>query len=649
MKPKMKYLIALFLSLTILMGFISYRIVLSSFSGSEESVPKYLETTLPCSYVVDSNTSHTFLYNGTTLHLDESSSSNRSLPVQNAIDTLTADIGGMIFVRSGDYVDASVTVKNNVVLMLEVGVSGFDYTVTGTGVVMRYANGYAILDAPLNMTGHQILYGVFHSGSAKPSNPVEAQWFYDTDDHTLYIWNSTDWEDYSSAVQGEQGPAGPAGKVEGLPFTYLCFTNATSSYLVNGTTGEIDDSGTGVYVLQTALDSDSSAKTIHLKKGFTASGTITVTYSGVSLLGDSAPAEYGDVTPSITKLVLNSSGTGSDLRSCLFEGIQFKEIRFFTGTGTSEEVRYNYFRNCKVRSSSAENTQGIVFDGEGIYMNDFTHFLDCYFYQVSAQDGYGFITLLKNKGGCSIFWLDHCHYYTEADNMTYFYDQGSEGGQIVHTASTIALQGEGFTMVRYNVTNYNRGIEWIWSDGSIEVEPYFTLAHISGSAGTLGTFFADIHDNRIMCKGYAGHYSDFIVINNEHSNTAWRGHSNGLMFHDNYEIGLTEGDMHDIYIGTPAEGEYFRVNIYDNLGFPTRKTGSSEASNDDWIEHGLGRWEDGLTPEFISLAVEESDARYVVNPIARNDTHFQISLYYANGTVCTIDKTIMWSAEAYQP
>lgn len=154
--------------------------------------------------------------------------------IQYAIDNVVLD-GGIVFVRQGTY-SASVTVKSNVTLMLEVGVSGVRYSLDGTGMVLRYANGYAVLDAPLNMTQHQITFGVFRNGTSFPSSSKEGQWFYKTTDHNLYVYNSTHW------VNCFEGGTGSSDESE-LDYDYLMYVLDGIYYAKNGATGQIDYEG----------------------------------------------------------------------------------------------------------------------------------------------------------------------------------------------------------------------------------------------------------------------------------------------------------------------------------------------------------------------------------------------------------------------
>jgi len=80
-------------------------------------------------------------------------STNDDTVLQNAINTTNSLGGGSVYVKAGTY-SASVTIKQNVLLVLEAGVSGVTYTVDSGGYCIRYADGYAWFEQPLNMTGH---------------------------------------------------------------------------------------------------------------------------------------------------------------------------------------------------------------------------------------------------------------------------------------------------------------------------------------------------------------------------------------------------------------------------------------------------------------------------------------------------------------
>ena len=86
------------------------------------------------------------------------------------------------------------------------------------------------------------------------------------------------------------------------------------------------------------------------------------------------------------------------------------------------------------------------------------------------------------------------------------------------------------------------------------------------------------------------------------------------------------------------------TQLHHNHYFVTEKSGTAEASNDDWIAHGLAG-----EPDHVTLTIEEVDANYYLQLKATNVTHFQIYLYDATaGAAEAVDKTINWYAE-YRP
>ena len=85
---------------------------------------------------------------------------------------------------------------------------------------------------------------------------------------------------------------------------------------------------------------------------------VTITYPRVSILYGTAASE--GTNPFIQKLILDS--TSRDVRSCVFEGLDFNEIRLDSTGGTSR-IRYNYWNRCYVVGTSTANKQGVVIAG----------------------------------------------------------------------------------------------------------------------------------------------------------------------------------------------------------------------------------------------------------------------------------------------
>ena len=77
---------------------VSVQIGNTSFQGSFESLPIYVDAPLPYSYLIDSNSTHYFMFNGTTKKLDNNPSTNRTYLETLAVGNLTAN-GGTVFLR----------------------------------------------------------------------------------------------------------------------------------------------------------------------------------------------------------------------------------------------------------------------------------------------------------------------------------------------------------------------------------------------------------------------------------------------------------------------------------------------------------------------------------------------------------------------
>ena len=91
---------------------VSVQIGNTSFQGSFEALPIYVDAPLPYSYLIDSNSTHYFLFNGTTKKLDNNPSTNRTYLETLAVGNLTAN-GGTVFLRDVQW-NTSITLPSNV-------------------------------------------------------------------------------------------------------------------------------------------------------------------------------------------------------------------------------------------------------------------------------------------------------------------------------------------------------------------------------------------------------------------------------------------------------------------------------------------------------------------------------------------------------
>ena len=91
---------------------VSVQIGNTSFQGSFEALPIYVDAPLPYSYLIDSNSTHYFMFNGTTKKLDNNPSTNRTYLETLAVGNLTAN-GGTVFLRDVQW-NTSITLPSNV-------------------------------------------------------------------------------------------------------------------------------------------------------------------------------------------------------------------------------------------------------------------------------------------------------------------------------------------------------------------------------------------------------------------------------------------------------------------------------------------------------------------------------------------------------
>lgn len=230
----------------------------------------------------------TFYYgmNGTTGEY-EWLSTNDDTVLQNAIDTTNSLGGGSVYVKGGTYT-ASVTTKANVLLILDAGVSGVSYTVDSGGYCMRYVGGYVWFEQPVNMTGHEIKFGAFHTGTSGPSSPNTGQWWYDTNTYNLKIYNGTDW----ATVQGAQGPAGSPGTGGYGEYQYIVYQNGSNTEFRDWL-GQLQDSSTNdASIINYAISNCTSDGSVFLKAASYSIASTIVINEEITFYGEG----YGKTT-----------------------------------------------------------------------------------------------------------------------------------------------------------------------------------------------------------------------------------------------------------------------------------------------------------------------------------------------------------------
>jgi hypothetical protein len=119
----------------------------------------------------------------------------------------------------------------------------------------------------------------------------------------------------------------------------------------------------------------------------------------------------------------------------------------------------------------------------------------------------------------------------------------------------------------------------------------------------------------------------------------------------NTGINLTSSSSNNLFFGGSISNSVTKVanagsgNRFEFMGVTTNYGGGNYA-NDDWIAHGL----DG-TPTYITIAPSlpvYDGVGVVAGYYNQNATHFQVRLFWTNGTAITTARWLDWYAE-YQP
>lgn len=457
----------------------------------------------------------------------------------------------------------------------------------------------------LDMNQHQIVNMTFWSGTSFPSGPAEGQPYWRTDLDIFYIYNGTAWE---SMAEGTQGPT---GTLEGeQPYSYLVFTNATATYMQNGTTGAIDaystndgqiinwalGNGTGIVFVKAGEHSITATITLGTKDWLVGEGSATVLAkkSGVDPL-----ILMDGIWSGIEKIQLDGedrAGDGIKLTSnCNGYGVVVRDCKIYRNQkGVVIEAWGVLVDHCQI----------IYNKDDGAYINIasgyFAEFKDC---------------LFKGNEGHAI------HQYSVDPT----YEKNSPiviQTCMIEFSGTVAIPKWGVYVRRGNIwlldsetENNKAGGVWLGYDASYKAWNCKILGGNYGEAEAIKVDYAErtvISDTNVYTLNITSHAVDTIVTN---------------VFRVTGTISIINNGQNTLFSGYKFEN-----------------SGTSEASNDDWIAHGLAG-----EPDLVTLTIEETDANYCLQLKATNSTHFQIYLYDLTAAAAeTVDKTINWYME-YKP
>lgn len=547
-----------------------------------------------------------------------------------------------------------------------------EYVETEYGVFTSYANAttlYVTTIQELTSGGKVALYNVtLQSGSAFPSSPSDGELFYRTDQDLIYFYNSSSWlavgfRDHGSLsglsdddhpiyllasgtrtltsdwAVGNHAITGVTWlNTTSMKFTdelwwdtenrtdVIAYPEQTASYIVfqdgsltkkkNGTTGAVDWSSTDASaVINACIGNLTSGRTwkeeVILKGRFDITSPIYLSsYTKLTIEGQlrqKASLEAMIIILIDSQLVEINGGT---LRG---------DKDLYTGHGilnrgyTTLENVVEYgdpliiFNHVHIRDFSGNGVRDLgrktrVVGGSVIRCNDSGYYV--------ADTDHLFIGSLSklNKNGFEVIGNFNLFFGCAADHNT-------EYGFLVHENNNIIVGGyaewSGIDGIKFNWSNNNR------------VENVYIISNNRYGVYLEGSTRNIISGNRIFDTRTP--YQQQYAIYEYHA----------VSDYNIFEFNRVDENLNTIYkVGA-------NTKVKCNIGYVTENSGTAEASNDDWIAHGLAG-----TPTYVDLTVEETDANYCIQLKAKNSTHIQIYLYdLTAGALETVDKTINYYVE----
>ncbi len=274
----------------------------TSFTGSLDALPHYIGFPQPYNYIIDTNGTNYFAYNGTTGYL-ELQGLVAATVIQAAIDQIATipPSGGDVMIRSGTFTSA-ITLKNNVRLVLSKGTVGITVSIDAgaTCILEDYCNSITwyysagVLVMQYNNINGLItgIYSNFHEYWSQTLNRTDA------------VVNPT------------------------APYSYIVDVVGSVYRVKNGTTGQIDYQDTNASaVLQPILAEN---KTIVFK-----SGNYPIDYmlpAGVNNLDLRSETKWG------AQFTLGANGGFNRTSITALQGGSFRDFQWMDAGGLGAAV-----------------------------------------------------------------------------------------------------------------------------------------------------------------------------------------------------------------------------------------------------------------------------------------------------------------------
>jgi len=247
-------------------------------------------------------------------------------------------------------------------------------------------------------------------------------------------------------------------------------------------------------------------------------------------------------------------------------------------------------------------------DAQGaIHLNTGTHYWNIHDIEIwgSATPSLTQYGIVLNKTTTGVYWnsIAHCRFYQLGESIRI--EGGANANHIVdpiiRTPFSIGI-------------NILSGSDTLVLGGRIEGELASTGVYVNSA------------------------FNQFIGLDFELTNASTVGYN----FSVNSANNRIFGGRINVY-GTAIVNDGTNNRMDESTGWTTVRSGTAEASNDDWVSYGATFV---TAPDTVILTVQESDARYIAQVKSKNTTHFQLYLYDETaGAAEDTDKTVSWFAE----
>lgn len=381
-------------------------------------------------------------------------------------------------------------------------------------------------------------------------------------------------------------------------FSYLVFTDGTSYFMRNGSTGRIDYSSTsaGAVLNNTIGNMSDIDGTIILAPDVLVTGTINITRGNLTIMSNTVGYDFyydKQPTPQIQRLVINS--TTDEIDKILLQGLTFNELLFSPYNHPIQEVTV---RDCAIYKTGT--WLGLVFSGSGYPSSGWFNnirFESCRLTDKSADGATRGLVHFTNGYDWTELTFESCDFECDGNTNTYFFDDGT-ASVIMHLINPrFYIGGNGGTVRLFYDNSVTGTIQAHMNTqiigGKIESDTNYTVLTIPASTNSKRVEFS-------MIGFEMGSYSTGVTVFNV-TNTNWNSFRNFIIMQNCPCVGDAT-----FSVGTlPAASSIMQKNIHANPYFVTENSGSSVNATDTTfsITHGLSGTPIGVWYSFNSTDI----------------------------------------------